>query len=179
MKNGFGSKRSFIAFLASLIILGGCGGTEETQPEYERQAPKVNTSLVQNGTSLTLVKAEGSPIHNLERIEKVVGPYSQPSTIISLDNDAEVAGWAIDSAARKPAGGVDVVIDGKAYKAEYGSDRQDVSDFYKIADYKKCGFSFIIPANSLSKGPHDIYLRVIASNGKTFQQANNMPFIVR
>jgi len=147
----------------------GCGQPAESNKASESRASTPGVSRVEDGTSRTLTKVEGTPTHNLEQIQKVISPYGQSSINISSASDTTVSGWAVDGQAKKEAGGVDIVVDGKVYKADYGSDRPDVSEALKFPA-SKSGFSLMLPANFLSKGSHTLSVRVITNDGKNYAE---------
>jgi hypothetical protein len=73
-------------------------------------------------------------------------------------------GWAYDSNAKAPGSALIVVVDGtKAFRAQYGMPRPDVSNYFKEASYTQTGYRAVIPFAALSGGPHtiEIALRLV------------------
>ncbi len=78
-------------------------------------------------------------------------------------------GWAIDKLSGGVAGGVSAVIDAKKDVAGvYGSQRPDVASALGNDAFAPSGFLITIPANSLSKGVHDVSLRIYTGNGSEY-----------
>jgi len=158
-----------------IAVLSGCGRPEST-PASQTNTSTPGASLVAGGTSSDLTRIEGNPTHNLDRIQKIDSPYSQQSVTISSVSDTELAGWAVDGLVKKEAGGVDIVVDGKVYKASYGANRPDVTEALKFPATKS-GFSLVIPGNFLSRGSHTVSVRVIANDGKSYAQGPTLTFV--
>jgi len=85
----------------------------------------------------------------------------------SNDKFLGVAGWAVDGAAREPAGGVFVMIDEKLFPAVYGLQSQVNVDGYTCTD---CGFSRLIPIDEIGPGPHQVSVAVITRDGTGYYQ---------
>ena len=159
-----------------VALLSGCDRPPESNAASQSSPSAPEASRVEDGTSRALTRVEGTPTHNLDRIQKVDGPYGQQSIRISSVSDTELAGWAVDGLVKKEAGGVDIVVDGKVYKANYGLDRPDVTKVLKFPATKS-GFSLVIPGNSLSRGSHTVSVRVIANDGKSYAEGPTLTFV--
>lgn len=98
----------------------------------------------------------------------------------SKNNDfCNIEGWAVDSNAGLPAGGVFFNIDGKVnIPALYGIERQDVADSYKNKNYKYSGFSGNLAIYSLSKGEHVLLVKVITHDKKHYYQLDRKIIII-
>ena len=83
------------------------------------------------------------------------------------DNFLGVAGWAIDGAAREPAGGVFVMIDEKLFPAVYGLQSQVNVDGHSYTD---CGFSRLIPIDEIGPGSHQVSIAVLTRDGTGYYQ---------
>ena len=160
----------------SVASLSGCGqpGQSNTASQSRTSTPEV--PKVEDGTSKTLTRVEGTPVHNLEKIQNVDGPYGQQSISISSVSETVMTGWAVDGLAKKEAGGVDIVMDGKIYKANYGSDRPDVSEALKFPATRS-GFSLAMPRDFLSRGSHRVSVRVITNDGKNYAEGPTLTFV--
>jgi len=100
-----------------------------------------------------------------------VGDNKQLGVLSSFpvpSGDVTLSGWAVDALAKSEAGGVDVVVDGNPYQARYGLGRPDVATATNVPAYGKSGFSFVLAAGSLSKGKHDVIIRVISADTKSY-----------
>jgi hypothetical protein len=82
-----------------------------------------------------------------------------------------VQGWAVDEHAGGCASGVLVEVDGKPSPAVYGIARPDVSvDFFG----SKCGtggFQWGAPAGPLGNGVHELTVKVIGADRKSYLAA--------
>jgi hypothetical protein len=87
-----------------------------------------------------------------------------------------VSGWAVEPDLRHLAGRVTVVLDQKTYPANYGLERPDVADFLKNRHLRTCGFSVVIPPDSIGKGAHEVAVRVVSSNGRTYSVGKRIKF---
>ena len=159
-----------------IAVLSGCGRPRNRPRHLKRTPPRLEASLVADGTSSDLTRIEGTPTHNLDRIQKTDSPYGQQSIRISSVSDTELTGWAVDGLAKKEAGGVDIVVDGKIYKANYGLDRPDVTEVLKFPATRS-GFSLVMPGNFLSKGSHTVSVRVITNDGKNYAEGPTLMFV--
>lgn len=81
------------------------------------------------------------------------------------DKYLKVAGWAIDAAARKPAGGVVVIIDEKLFPAVTGLPAAVESGGRSYAD---CGFSRLIPIDEIGPGSHQVSIAVFTRDGAAY-----------
>jgi len=76
-----------------------------------------------------------------------------------------VGGWATDQQARREAGGVVIVVDGKTeVPATYGAERPDVVKFLKSPDYLKSGFTATVSTANLEKGSHTLTFKVLTAD---------------
>jgi hypothetical protein len=181
MSKVLGAVGTLILGVVITLFFTGCGssGTNQVQVQPQASDQTALRPMAVDGVTPAMTKVKGVPVHNLDLIEKVNIPYSLSTTIISLASDVEVRGWAIDEAAQKAAGGVELLIDGKAYKTQYGLDRPDVRTFFKNPAYNKSGFTFMLLANSLSRGPHNMIVRVISADAKTYYEGNPLSLVVK
>ena len=77
-----------------------------------------------------------------------------------------IEGWAVDNSTNEPAAGIDAVIDGKKIvTGAYGVQRPDVAVALGSSLLKPSGFVVTIPGSALSKGVHDVSLRIFTSDG--------------
>ena len=90
-----------------------------------------------------------------------------------------VRGWAIDAPAATLAGGVEIVIDGHAYKLPYFLTRADVAAAKRMEAYTDCGFLAIVSPELLPKGSHTVSLRIVSADRKTYYQSHDFHIVVR
>jgi|HubBroStandDraft_6_1064221.scaffolds.fasta_scaffold82590_2 MoaA/NifB/PqqE/SkfB family radical SAM enzyme len=133
---------------------------KETSSEV---VPKVEGALPRIGSAA---------LWNIEHIAGMLLP--PPGATIDLRDalgDAaciDIDGWAVDAEAQSSAGGIEVVVDGTAYPAQYGASRPDVVEAFRLGAYDKAGFWCQIPAEAFQPGLHSIALRVIAQDSRGY-----------
>ena len=151
---------SLLIVLAVSLALTICCGPRPTN------GPGDVVSAIPNGPSAHLARIEGPPLGWVEKVGDVLRPGGGRAIPISLAGQFVVLGWAVDRTGKAAAGGVDVVIDGKAYPAEYGTVRPDVAEYFKTPACAPSGFKFSVAAAPFGKGNHRFAIRVLNS-GKT------------
>jgi hypothetical protein len=130
------------------------------------------------GKSSRLTKANGAPLYVLERIGEVWSPLiKQPVPVPA--GPVTFWGWAVDETQKNSAAGVDILIDGKPFGADYGIERGDVANFFKVPAYKDSGFKLTVPARGLDKGRHQVAVRVLAKDGKSYYEGGPVVFEVQ
>jgi hypothetical protein len=121
-----------------------------------------------DGVTPGLTRSATPTLYNLEKINAVVEPSVHQPISIPSSEELSVIGWAVDKDAQAEASGVEIVVDGKAYRCRSGLDRTDVADYFKVPGYKKAGFSFSAPADLFGRGKHQLALRIIFKDGKSY-----------
>jgi hypothetical protein len=114
-----------------------------------------------------------STSYSIDSINDLIIEKQKQPIIFNSQNDGSVSvnGWAVDSNAGSVAGGVFLNIDGKIdIPAYYGTDRNDVADFFKNNHYRYSGFSGILDISSLTKGRHTLSIKVVTADKKGYYQ---------
>jgi len=158
--------------LAACIILAASCGSKSTTDSESAPAPVLNA----DGATTNLPHLSGPPKYFLDRLGAVVIPSTAKAVPISSTDQVAGMGWAADGPAQLLAGGVDIVIDGKAYAAKYGAPRPDVAKFLKVPAYTACGFSFSFPAAAFEKGKHRLSVRVLNHDKTGYWESDTFPF---
>ena len=158
--------------VAAYFLLAACNSRPAVSHSEHRE-------LQVDGLSVNLKRYEGSPLYNLESVGSVVNPLTKRVVEVSSAGNWAVAGWAVDQANKAPAAGVDVVIDGRAYRAQYGEDRLDVANHFNVPAYQKSGFKFTVPAGAIGKGRHELRVRVILSDRNAYQEGVPVPLEIQ
>ena len=130
------------------------------------------------GISATLTRNSAPPLYVFDSLGPVNYPAVQKSIQIAADNDIGITGWALDVAKTNTAGAVDVVLDNVPYSARYGLERPDVGSHFNRPDFNNSGFQLVLSRGRLSKGPHAISIRVIASDKKSYNEGPVVHFTV-
>jgi len=152
--------------LSLAIVSTACSGGEtntnaNSAPSEAAKAPQLQK--VPGDTSYSVDSINNSPVPKSGPV--IVKAGERPTVII--------AGWAVDGAAKAPAGGVTFSIDGKSeMTATYGAERPDVASVLKEPNYKLSGFGLAIPTQSLEKGRHAITMKILTSDKKGYYEPN-------
>jgi len=136
-------------------------------------------TVAADGITPSLMRSAAKPSYNLEKIGDVVNPFEKQPVTVSGSETLTVAGWAVDAEHKGIPAGVEVVVDGKAYRAEAGQDRADVAGHFKIPAYLKSGFTFSAPASVFGPGKHVVAIRIIASDKKSYLEGLGVAVDIR
>jgi hypothetical protein len=131
-----------------------------------------------DGTTDRLAKRTEFAAFYLDRVGEALDPLNKQPAGTPGDAPIALSGFGFDPAAKAPAKGVDVVIDGKAYAAAYGIAREDVANYFKSPALSATGYVVTLPAGFLVNGPHKVTVRVIAADGKGYFESPPIPFTV-
>jgi hypothetical protein len=127
-----------------------------------------------------MTRSANPPLSNLENLAGIASPLGKTGPLrIRASGSLKVDGWAVDEKAKALAAGVDVVIDGKAYRALYGRSRPDVAAYFHVPAYLNAGFSASVPMAAVGPGRHRLALRVIAQDRKSYSEGAAIELDVR
>ncbi len=111
----------------------------------------------------------------VDQIGESRAPWGAGAAQIRRSQDAKVSGWAVDAPRRSPAAGIDIVIDRMVFPTMYGTDRNDVAQYFRQPSYRESGFTATIPANAISLGEHWLSIRVVRADGGCYFQSPGFP----
>jgi hypothetical protein len=78
-----------------------------------------------------------------------------------------VVGWAIDEPAASPAKTVFIDVDGQPFQeAVFGDDSPEAVSALGSSRYARCGFDAILDTTRLTRGPHQLTVRVVSADGQ-------------
>jgi|GEM_PF-6956731 len=117
--------------------------------------------------------------YSLERFNEVVTPLAKPPVRVAAGGRLVLSGWAVDRYAQKPAAGVEVEIDGDVYPCVYGRKREDVAQYFQQPAYKNSGFLLDLAAAQVGPGWHELRVRVLSADGKTYRRSVPFRFEVK
>jgi len=133
--------------------------------------PLYHGGMVLNKKSLRRDPSPLSRLHTVPSLTPADFSVSRPAKVglsgAANDRYLSVAGWAIDGAAREPAGGVFVRIDERLFPAVYGLQAQIV---VAGRTYTDCGFTRLIPIDEIGPGSHQVSVAVITRDGTSYYQ---------
>ena len=157
-----------------------CGKKE---PESSGTAPAASPAPappapLAPGISQNLARNTGAPFYNFDSFGSVQFPTTKTGVQISSAAANPILGWALDVSKKGPAGGVDVVIDGTPYSAQYGIERSDVATHFNRPDYARCGFQLVLSPKQIGTGQHAVAIRVISSDQKSYNEGPVVQFTV-
>ncbi len=182
MKTGVSSCVAAAGLLAMAVTVC-CGKKDvESRPAAPTQSASPGATpapaTLTPGMSKSLKRNPEAPFYNFDYLGSIHYPAVQKSPQLSGDDEVMIAGWAADPGKKSLAGGVDIVIDGVAYGAGYGTDRSDVASHYNMPDLAKCGFQLRLARKQLTKGPHAVSVRVITRDQKSYNEGPTVSFTV-
>lgn len=111
-----------------------------------------------------------TPVANVEVIGDARAPFGAGPISVSAGRDLKVSGWLVLQAPLRPATALDLAIDAVPFPAFYGFDRPDVEAYFKVPDYRRSGFTAVIPGTGVSRGSHTLFLRAVASDDSCYYQ---------
>ena len=155
-KNYFTSQRKYI-----INIVHSKSGINYSK---SFESPKLSVSATTKKSSKTI-----NNIDTMKDYELLFGKFEL--FVANIDN-LELTGWAIDDEQKDCAGGAIFEIDNTIYPALYGIERKDVEDNLKSEKFRFSGFELSLPIELLGKGIHDINLKIIGKDNKSFYEAN-------
>jgi hypothetical protein len=176
-----------VAALAGLALAAAAlAGCDNPKPRVVPPDPMARTlpppaaaiGPPKDGTSGGLAKRPELAAFSLDRVGEALDPLNKQPAGTPGDAPISISGFGFDPAAKTPASGVDVVIDGAAYAAAYGAAREDVANYFKSPALTATGYAVTLPAGFLVNGPHKIVVRVIAADGKGYFESPAIPFTV-
>lgn len=171
--------------LTAVLICGlALGACEKGKPRHVPVDPMAVTpppavAAPGEGMSAGLPKRPELAGVSLDRIGAAPDPLNRKPVVTPAGQATEFAGFAFDPVAKAPGRGVDVVVDDKAYGAAYGGTRLDVASYFKQPGLSAVGFTMTLPAGALAAGDHQVELRVVAADGKSFYASPIYAFTVK
>jgi hypothetical protein len=148
------------------------GGAADGDQAALRSAVSTLTAQLTGSTTV--------PVFNFDLVAGVATPFDRqgPPIPVAQQGNLVVIGWAVDSAASKPASAVEVLIDGRPFRAEYGVERADVANQFGVPDYLNCGFALTMNARLLRRGYHVLAVRVVSADGSSYEQGPEVTIAV-
>ncbi|HKP77537.1 MAG TPA: hypothetical protein VJU34_00255, partial [Phenylobacterium sp.] len=117
-------------------------------------------------------------VFGLDLINEAQNPRLRPA-VIAGGGPVTFGGWAYDPVARTARKAVDLVIDGAAYGARYGRPRPDVATYFKNEALGGSGFAATLPPHVLKRGRHQLVVRVVAADGRSYFDSAPVAFQIR
>ena len=162
----------------ALLALAACDKAKPRHPPPDPFAAPPPQAAAMAPQSSELPRRPAPPVFGVEHIGAAFDPRSRQPAVTPAGQPIVVDGFGFDPVGRTPAKGVDVVVDGRAYGAAYGSARQDVASYFKAPWLLDTGFTVTLPAESVRPGAHTVAVRVISRDGKAYFEGPPIPFQV-
>ena len=168
------------AAVVGLHLLGGCGdnhgaGAQNATASNAAPPAAAGPAPLSGG----LPKNAAFPGYYLDHLGAVADPRTKQPAIVAAGQPILFDGFGFDPIAKRPAKGVDVVVDGHPYATTYGDARPDVAEFNKSPLLKNVEFKTTLPPNAISPGNHVVVVRVIASGGADYFESPEIKFQVK
>ena len=165
MKRSQSAGALLLCLFAGMLSLTSCSKLPPEAKSAQEMRP------VAAGASGSLPKLATPARAVMERIGEVWSPLVHQPVPVPAGAPVTFAGWAVDEARQTLAGGVDVLLDGTPYAAEYGIERADVASYTKAPAYQNSGFQLTLPADKLKKGRHQVVVHVLTQDRKAFYES--------
>jgi phosphoglycerol transferase len=107
------------------------------------------------------------PLMTIDQIGPARPPFDE-TVHLSRSGELKVVGWAVDKPHGAAAGGVDIVMDRALFPSTYGLSRDDVAKYFNRPEYRQSGFVASVPPGKLTKGEHELSLRVVSSDSRCY-----------
>jgi len=173
----------FAAPLLAVLALGGCerGKPRHPPPDPMAVAPPQAQAPPPpaEGMSAGLAKRKELAGFSIDSIGLAQDPLNRQPAATPQGEPIVIQGFGFDPTARLPGRGVDVVVDGKAYRADYGAGRADVAAYFKTPRLTPTGFKVTLPADTLAAGAHQASVRVVAADGRGYFEGLRIAFVVQ
>lgn len=168
MRSAFCFTTALVLFLFSEGCISG--------PTASSNSPTMPPS---NGLTAGLPPLAKTPLYTLDKVGDVVNPFTKQPVEVKATSDIDLSGFAVDGIAQKPAGGVDIVIDGLPFRAHYGISRPDVAQYFKVPEYSQAGYSFSIAARYFGPGPHKLAVRVVSNDQTKYCEGPLLALVIK
>ena len=156
----------------AVILLLAVAACDKAKPRPAAAADAAATAMAGEPTlappaSVGLAKRPEMAAFSLDLINDAADPLNKPARIKS-GVPTTFSGFGFDPIAKTPGKAIDIVIDGVPYGTTYGSARPDVAAYNKAPAVQPSGFRITLPAGTVTPGPHQVVVRVVTADGKSY-----------
>ena len=170
------STRAFTVLVATVAVLAALSACDKPKPRHPPRdpmavaPPPVATVAAQTQAPISegLKKRAEMAGFSLDTVGQAPDPFNKQPAVTSAAEPITLQGFGFDPVSRRPARGVDMVIDGKAYGTAYGAGRADVAAYFKTPALTAVGFKTVLPPGLITVGQHSAIVRVVALDGKSY-----------
>lgn len=164
------------------ILLLAVGACDKAKPRHgaaaASQAAAAGAPTLTPPASSGLAKRPEMAVFSLDLINGAQDPLNNPAKI-EAGVPTTFSGFGFDPVAKTAGKALDIVIDGVAYGTTYGAERSDVAGYYKTEAVLPSGFRVTLPAKTIKKGAHQVVVRVVAADGKSYFDSAILGFDAR
>jgi hypothetical protein len=112
----------------------------------------------------------------LDRLGAVANPIAIQQPTIASGDTLVVQGWALDVRRTRPAAAVDLVLDGRTFRTPVRVPRADVVAAQGDHRYLRCGFNAELPAATVTPGLHELEVRILVDDGRSYYSGARLRF---
>lgn len=152
---------------ALLLATAACDKAKPRPAAGPAPAASAEAPTLAPPASVGLARRPEMAVFSLDMINQAPDPLNNPAKIKS-GVPTTFSGFGFDPVARTAGKAIDIVVDGVPYGTTYGSERQDVAGYYKTEAVRPSGFRVTLPAGTVSRGQHEVVVRVVAADGKSY-----------
>lgn len=164
------STRLFCLLLAALVSTG-CAGT----PAHTGLADMPPAT----GITQSLARRPGAPMWNIEAVGSILNAWEKKTFEVTGPGVVNIVGWAVDQEAKAAAGGVEFVLEGVPYRAEYGLSRPDVAEAYKVAAYSTAGYCYRFDTRQFAPGKYVLSVRVLTADRNGYWEVGPYQIVLK
>jgi hypothetical protein len=124
----------------------------------------VPATLVADGES---TRIDGTTPFHVETFGPVTDPADRATMRLTAGEDVLVSGWALDPPRNQPAAAIELLINGRVFRAAVRVSRGDVADTFGSHDYFRSGFAATFPAAAFEPSPSDVEVRILVEGGRS------------
>jgi len=146
------------------------------QLELVGEEPEIDAA--RKAASVPLRRLADNNDFNLDTFNGVGAPTLHQTVHVARRGKLELAGWAVDRNASRPAAAVDILVDGRAFTAQTGRRRDDVSSYFHQPRFATSGYSIEIPAAAIGRGTHHLRVRIYVAAGASFVESPDYDFLI-
>jgi hypothetical protein len=131
--------------------------------------------IAQSGSGACLRLADHRDC-NIEYVNDYCEPLKGYRIMAASGGLLEVKGWAVDQQSGNVVQGVELALPGNLYRAEYGTLRPDVADYFDVPSFRNSGFRAVVSLGHLPPGPYEFRVRILLRENGDYIESNPVSF---
>jgi glycosyltransferase involved in cell wall biosynthesis len=113
---------------------------------------------------------------NIEYVNDYCEPLKGYRIMAAAGGLLEVKGWAVDQQTSRVARGVELALAGNLYRAEYGTFRGDVADYFDVPSFRNSGYRAVVSLGHLPPGTYEFRVRILLRENGDYIESNPVSF---